>query len=49
MGLREGVGVQMKFVGCMGCAFGRIIGIIGGISPILFPSRLEMDPNPLLA
>jgi hypothetical protein len=43
MGFREGVVVQRKFVGPIGCAFGRILGMVRGISPILFPSRLGMD------
>jgi hypothetical protein len=40
MGSIEGVGVQKKLERPTGCAFGRILGMIGGISPILFPSRL---------
>jgi hypothetical protein len=44
MGYKEGVGVHRKFVGPMGCAFGRMLGMAGGISPTLFPSRLGMDP-----
>jgi hypothetical protein len=40
MGSIEGVGVQKKLERPTGCAFGRILGMTGGISPILFPSRL---------
>jgi hypothetical protein len=44
MGYKKRTGVQRKFEGPMGCAFGRIVRMVGGISPILFPSRLGMDP-----
>jgi hypothetical protein len=43
-GVLEGVGVQRKLEGPMGCAFGGILGMVGGISPTLSPSRLGMDP-----
>jgi hypothetical protein len=35
-------------VGPMGCAFGRILGMAGRISPTLFSSRLGMDPTSVL-
>jgi hypothetical protein len=44
-GVQRGVGVQRKLEGPMGCAFRGILGMAGGISPTLSPSRLGMDPH----
>jgi hypothetical protein len=43
VGYKEGAGVQRRFEGLMGHAFGRILRVGGGISPTLFPSRLGVD------
>lgn len=39
------ISVQRKLLGPTGCAFGGILGMLGGIFPTLPPSRLGMGPE----
>jgi hypothetical protein len=47
MGYKEGVGVQRKLEGHMGCVFGRILGMVGYFSNFV-SFKVGIDLHPFL-
>jgi hypothetical protein len=45
MRFKEGVVVQRKLEGLTGCVIGRILEMVGGLSPTLSSSELGMNPT----